>query len=153
MHTLTGSNFIGFTTSSLGENSFQAFSTTANDFLPGSFHQATDAELKNALALAQKAFPIYSSLAFSQRADFLDAIAEEILNLGTTLLDRCVAESGLPMARVTWPGGGFWREQFPAGLLNGRGRYSIGTGCWLPRGCQSPFLASRHKRIGFISDC
>ncbi|XWW43653.1 aldehyde dehydrogenase (NADP(+)) [Fibrella sp. USSR17] len=101
MHSFTGQNFIGSTTSSLGENSFQAFSTLANDLLPGSFHQATSAELEQALRLADTAFPIYSELPYAQRADFLDAIADEIMDLGQLLLERCSAESGLPLARIT----------------------------------------------------
>lgn len=101
MHSFTGQNFIGSTTSSLGNHSFQAFSTSANDYLPGSFHTATEAELEQALALAQAAFPLYSELPYARRADFLEAIADEIMDLGPALLERCSAESGLPLARLT----------------------------------------------------
>ena len=101
MQTLTGANTIGFRTSSLGEQTFQAFSTPVNRFLPGTFHLATAEELETVLALAREAFPLYNSIAHERRADFLDAIADEIMDLGPELLERCSAESGLPIARVT----------------------------------------------------
>ena len=101
MQTLTGANTIGFRTSSLGEQTFQAFSTPVNGFLPGTFHLATAEELETVLALAREAFPLYNSIAHERRADFLDAIADEIMDLGPELLERCSAESGLPIARIT----------------------------------------------------
>jgi alpha-ketoglutaric semialdehyde dehydrogenase len=98
---LAGKNFIGFTNSGMGEKTFQAFSSTENDYLPEKFTQATIAEFETALSLAQKAFPIYSELSYEKRAQFLDAIADEIMALGDTLIVRCSSETGLPTARIT----------------------------------------------------
>lgn len=99
--TLTGANFTGFTTSAKGEKSFQAFAPAANNSLPGNFHLATAEELESVLSLADKAFPAYRELSYAQRADFLDAIAKEIMDLGDVLIERCSAESALPAARIT----------------------------------------------------
>ncbi|MBE7171446.1 MAG: aldehyde dehydrogenase (NADP(+)) [Williamsia sp.] len=99
--TLTGANFTGFTTSAKGEKSFQAFAPATNSSLPGNFTQATAEELETVLSLAEKAFPVYRELSYIRRADFLDAIAKEIMELGDALIERCSAESGLPAARIT----------------------------------------------------
>ncbi len=98
---MTGENFTGFTTTSKSDKSFQAFSPSQNSFLPGDFKLAASEELDYALSLAGKAFPVYSGLSYARRADFLDAIAKEIMDLGDVLLERCSAESGLPVARIT----------------------------------------------------
>ena len=100
-NTLTGSNFTGFITTAKGSSSFKAFSPGANRYLEGEFHYATDEEMEQAMVLAEKAFPVYQNTSFSKRAEFLDAIAEEIIGLGDTLIERCSAETGLPAARIT----------------------------------------------------
>src|SRR6478736_1720535 len=99
--TMTGSNFTGFAESKKGSKSFQAFSALQNQYLAGDFHYATTEELENALQLSQQAFPIFQKISFEKRALFLDAIAEEIMNLGEVLIDRCVAETALPAGRIT----------------------------------------------------
>lgn len=59
------------------------------------------AEVNRAAALADAAFDPYRNLPLSLRADFLEAIADNIMALGEALLERAQAESGLPMARLT----------------------------------------------------
>lgn len=98
--TLTGENFIGYTTSSKGEESFQAFASTANDYLQGNFTIATKEEFENVLSLANSAFSIYREIPALKRADFLDAIAHEISELGDVLIQRCSQESSLPATRI-----------------------------------------------------
>lgn len=98
---ITGANLIGFQTSAKGDNSFQTFSPAKNEFLPGDFTEATEEELFAAVSLAEKAFQSYREVPSAKRAEFLDAIAEEILALGDELIERCVAESGLPAGRIT----------------------------------------------------
>jgi len=94
-------NYVGFSTSAKGSSTFQAFAPATNQHIPGNFTRATKEEFNEALALAEKAFPVYSELPVEDRAKFLDAIADEIMNLGDTLLERCSLESGLPLGRVT----------------------------------------------------
>lgn len=97
---ITGKNFIGFKTSAKGEKSFQAFASVNNQNLEGNFHIATQDEFEEILSLAQQAFPEYRDLPASRRAEFLDAIAHEIMELGDALIERCSLESSLPQPRI-----------------------------------------------------
>lgn len=98
---LHGHNVIGFEVSTKGTQSFQAFSTLQGTHLPEHFHIATDEEIEAAIAKAVAAFAIFSKTSFVQRAVFLEAIAEEILNIGDFLLERANLETGLPLPRLT----------------------------------------------------
>jgi len=100
-NTLTGVNFTGYTTSAKGEQTFQAFSPSLNSFLEDRFSLATETELEYTLQLANKAFASYRNLSPAKRAEFLDAIADEIMALGDVLIERCTAETALPAARIT----------------------------------------------------
>jgi alpha-ketoglutaric semialdehyde dehydrogenase len=97
----TGANFIGYKRSAEGGHTFRAFDPASNRDLDGNFSMATTAEFENALALAHSAYPIFSKTSTAARAEFLDAIASEIMALDDDLLQRCSAESGLPIGRIT----------------------------------------------------
>ena len=81
-------------------NTFQAFSPAKNEYLPERFTIATNEEFQSAIGLASAAFQPYSALPDARRADFLEAIAAAIMELGDALIDRCRAESGLAVGRV-----------------------------------------------------
>lgn len=98
---LHGHNVIGFNTTKKGAETFQSFSTLQGTVLPELFHIATDEEIEAAIAKAVAASDIYSKTSFQQRAVFLETIAEEILLIGDTLLERTNLETGLPLARLT----------------------------------------------------
>jgi NADP-dependent aldehyde dehydrogenase len=98
---LTTGNRIGINISSNGDKTFQAFDPSKNEYLNEKFTMATAKEFETALTLAEKAFSVYSGLPYVQRAEFLDAIADEIMELGDSLLERCSLESGLPIARIS----------------------------------------------------
>lgn len=98
---LTGENFTGFITSAKGNKTFQAFAPARNSVLQDNFTIATETELEYVLSLSKKAFPIYNEISYEERAAFLDAIANEIMQLGDALLERCSEETGLPVARIT----------------------------------------------------
>lgn len=98
---LSGQNFIGFEKKAAGTKRIQAFSTVTGKDLPTEFIAATDAEIDEAITKAVAAFSIYRNTSFADRADFLDAVGEEILQLGDALIERAHAESGLPVARLT----------------------------------------------------
>ena len=100
-HTLTGENFTGYTTSAKSNQTFQAFSPSLNNFLEDKFSLATETELEYVLQLAKNAFDVYRTLPALKRAEFLDAIADEIMALGDALIDRCTLETALPAARIT----------------------------------------------------
>jgi alpha-ketoglutaric semialdehyde dehydrogenase len=64
------------------------------------FRAASKSDVQLACKLAEDAFDVYRNIPLEQRALFLEAIAEEILALGDTLIQRAVAESGLPQIRI-----------------------------------------------------
>jgi NADP-dependent aldehyde dehydrogenase len=53
-----------------------------------------------ACELAEAAFDAYRAVSLEERARFLEAIAQGILDLGDVLVERVMSESGLPRARV-----------------------------------------------------
>jgi NADP-dependent aldehyde dehydrogenase len=97
---ITGDLFIGFTRVR-SQDQFKAVAAADGAPLPSSFSIAGAAEVGRACALAEAAFDPFRSLSPSERARFLDTIAEEILALGDSLLERAHLETGLPLARLT----------------------------------------------------
>lgn len=81
-------------------NKFQAINPATNSMLDGEFFNASNEEINKAVESAEKAFKIYKNKSTTQIADFLDSIAEEIMNLGDTLINRCHLETALPMGRL-----------------------------------------------------
>jgi NADP-dependent aldehyde dehydrogenase len=61
---------------------------------------ATREQLDEACRLAAEAFDAYRATDPEARARFLERIAQNILDLGDALVERCVAESGLPRPRI-----------------------------------------------------
>lgn len=100
MVSITGENFIGNIRSGKGSDSFQPFNPVGNTLMSEKFTYATEEELELALSLAQDAFASYKSTSTIKRAEFLEAIAEEIMALEETLIERAVTESGLAIARI-----------------------------------------------------
>ncbi|WP_132053405.1 aldehyde dehydrogenase (NADP(+)) [Pseudocnuella soli] len=98
---LLGHNFIGFETKSAGDKKLKAFSTVQKENLPGDFAIATAEEISAAVQKAKAAFETYSQTSFAERAAFLEAIADEIMELGDALIQRAHLETGLPEARIT----------------------------------------------------
>ena len=64
------------------------------------FMAAGKDDVQRACDLAESAFDAYRNVSLQQRATFLETIAEEILALGDTLVQRAMAESGLPQMRI-----------------------------------------------------
>lgn len=58
------------------------------------------ADVDSACAAAEAAFDAYRSRPLSERAAFLDCIADEILATGDALIDAATRESALPRARI-----------------------------------------------------
>jgi 2,5-dioxopentanoate dehydrogenase len=95
-----GKNFIGNELSAEGSITFQTFSPTNLQELPELFAQATKQETDLAVAKAVEAYQTYKKKSGMEKATFLRAIAEEIELLGSTLIERACAESGLPEGRI-----------------------------------------------------
>ena len=97
---LSGRSIIGFGVSADREEKLYSFSTLTGSVLPESFSVASSEDIETAITKASGAFPVFSSLPAARRAEFLEAIAEEINALGEKLIERAHLESGLPAARL-----------------------------------------------------
>ena len=95
-----GHNYIGFTSTAEGNEKVKVFSTTNRDYLPEEFSLATEEEIEQATSKAKAAFEVYKKSSFEARAIFLETIADEILSIGETLIQRAMLETGLPEARL-----------------------------------------------------
>jgi 2,5-dioxopentanoate dehydrogenase len=93
-------HIIGFEYSGFGSETFYSYNPlteTNNDYL---FYKATDDEINLAVEKASAAFQIYRKKSGVEKADFLIAIANELLNTGDELVTVCCNETGLPAARI-----------------------------------------------------
>ena len=80
--------------------SVRAHDPVANQPLDPEFHDSSPSQIDAACQLAEAAFDPYRAAALEARATLLEAIAEEILALGDTLIERAMAETGLPRPRL-----------------------------------------------------
>ncbi|MBV8686548.1 MAG: aldehyde dehydrogenase (NADP(+)) [Alphaproteobacteria bacterium] len=83
---------------SVGE--LRGIDPSTGEALEPAYGGATPEQLDEACRLADEAFDPYRALGRDRRAAFLEAIAQNILDLGDALVERTVAESGLPRGRV-----------------------------------------------------
>src|ERR1700744_4819779 len=83
-----------------GKKTFKAIDPSSNKEMDGEFHVATLIDADAALTVAEKAFAVYRNTDKKTKATFLRNIAEEINNIGEELINRAMAESGLPQARL-----------------------------------------------------
>lgn len=95
-----GKNFIGNELSAKGDKSSKIYDINSNEALEGEFFHATSEEVDEALEKANKAFVEYKQTSQIKRAQFLEAIADEIMNLGDELVIRTMSESNLPRPRI-----------------------------------------------------
>src|SRR6201996_9078066 len=93
-------NLIGYKYTEPSGTAFKATDPSKNEELPGDFFPATMMDVDATLSLAQTAFGIYRYTDNKTKAAFLRSIAEEIMAIGDELIDRAMAESGLPQARL-----------------------------------------------------
>ncbi|MQU60357.1 aldehyde dehydrogenase family protein, partial [Pseudomonas helleri] len=100
MTQITGQNFIGGQRSGAGAVHLQSLDATTGEALPYQFVQATDAEVDAAANAASAAFAAFRSLPASRRAEFLEAIAEEIDALGDEFVAIVCRETALPAGRI-----------------------------------------------------
>ncbi len=88
-----------FTTA--GDTKFQAINPSTNTAFGIHYVEATIEEVKAAATAADAAFDGLRNATVEERAELLDRIAEEIMNLGDALLEIAHQETGLPMGRLT----------------------------------------------------
>ncbi len=95
-----GHNYIGGARSGDGDVLLQSRDATTGEALPGTFHQATEAEVDAAARAAETAYPAFRALPAERRAVFLDAIAAELDALGDDFIATVCRETALPAARI-----------------------------------------------------
>ncbi|MBB4122062.1 aldehyde dehydrogenase (NADP(+)) [Martelella radicis] len=98
--TITGELLIGNKTRRGENGTLTALEAATGKALDGVFGGASAADLEEAVNLAWQAFPVYRETALEDRAAFLEKAAENILSIGDLLIERAMAESGLPRARL-----------------------------------------------------
>ena len=98
---ITGEMLIGASCVRGTEGQQQAFNPATDQFIGAPvFGMGGQAEVDRAAQLAAEAFDEYRLLPLAKRAEFLEAIADNIMALGDALIERAMAESGLPLARL-----------------------------------------------------
>ena len=80
---------------------FRATNPFTGEAVGPEFCEASAQDVADACALAAAALPAFAALSPEARAAFLDACAEAILAIGDWLVETAMAESGLPLARLT----------------------------------------------------
>jgi 2,5-dioxopentanoate dehydrogenase len=97
---ITGDLLIGAQRVGARERSFRAVNPATGELLEPVFAFAGPGEVERACDLAWEAFHIYRNTGLEERAEFLEAIAANILDIGDALVERASAETGLPRGRI-----------------------------------------------------
>jgi 2,5-dioxopentanoate dehydrogenase len=98
---LSGANYIGYDVSAKGSESYTAYNPSSGEDIEGEFSFAIHDELIMTVQFASAAFIDYRKTSAICKAEFLEEIANEIMNAGDQLINRCVEETGLPAGRIT----------------------------------------------------
>lgn len=98
--TINGEMFLGAAAVRGTNGAVHAVNPATGETLEPGFGGATHADLERACALAEAAFDSYRETTPDARAAFLEKVADEIMALGDELIERCMAESGLPRPRL-----------------------------------------------------
>ena len=97
---ITGKNYIGNNLSAKGIKTYTTFNPQLNKENEFNFVEATTEEIDQAVHLATNAYDQFSGLSGKRKAEFLNAIADEILALDALLITTYCSESGLPEGRA-----------------------------------------------------
>ena len=95
-----GKNYIGHTQSAKGTKTYQTFNPLLNIENKAIYYEATKEEIEDAVHLATRAFRVYNKCSGARKAEFLNAIADEILALDEELISTYCSETGLPEGRA-----------------------------------------------------
>ncbi|WP_031382875.1 aldehyde dehydrogenase (NADP(+)) [Modicisalibacter zincidurans] len=98
--TLEGKLLIGQQAVAGASEPIQAIDPSTNQRLEPAYAGGTAHDVDRACGLAWAAFDRYRETSLEERATFLETVASEIEALGDTLIQRAVAESGLPRGRI-----------------------------------------------------
>lgn len=97
---ITGKNYIGNNLSANGDKTYTTFNPQLNKENEVNFVEATPEEIDQAVQLAKNAYHEFSGISGTRKAEFLNAIADEILALDNWLIKTYCAETGLPEGRA-----------------------------------------------------
>lgn len=97
---ITGLQLIGATEVAGTGDGFQAIDPSSGKPLEPVWHGAGREQVDRAVRLALEAFPVYRETGLEQRAVFLEAVADAIMEQGNPLLERAMQETGLGKARL-----------------------------------------------------
>ncbi|WP_372745259.1 aldehyde dehydrogenase (NADP(+)) [Lutibacter sp.] len=96
----TGKNYIGNLLSSTGKKTFKTFNPQTNIENETVFTEASLVEIEKAVELASEAFNTFKSIPGEKKSEFLNEIANQILELGNELIEMYSSETGLPAGRA-----------------------------------------------------
>jgi len=97
---ITGNNYIGSKLSANASKTFKTFNPQLNIENEPIFTEASSEEIDLAVTLASNAFKTYRAISGKKKAEFLNAIADEILALDDELIETYCSETGLPEGRA-----------------------------------------------------
>src|SRR6185312_11810070 len=98
--TLTGHSIIAGESVTGTGGTVNGFDPASNEILEPAYSLIDAAQLATATAAAEEAFASFSSLDPETHAAFLEKIADNIEAVGAELVERAMAETGLPAARL-----------------------------------------------------
>jgi len=97
---ITGEMLIGARSVRGTEGIVHSVNPATGETMAPDFGGGTAKDVDTACKLALRAFDAYRATSLEQRAGFLEAIAQGVLDLGDVLVERVMSESGLPRGRV-----------------------------------------------------
>lgn len=97
---ITGKNYIGSELSAEGNKIYKTFNPVLNSENRHLYTEATAQEIDKAVSLADAAYKEYGTVSDKKKAAFLNAIAQNILDLGDDLVAVYCSETGLPEGRA-----------------------------------------------------
>ncbi|MEJ2814202.1 aldehyde dehydrogenase (NADP(+)) [Caulobacter sp. CCG-8] len=97
---LRGMMLIGGEAVAGGGETFRAFDPGRGERLEPAFASAGRDDVERACALAEAAFDAYRATPHAQRAAFLEGVAVNLAEQGSAIVERAMAETGLPRPRL-----------------------------------------------------
>jgi alpha-ketoglutaric semialdehyde dehydrogenase len=97
---LMGQSLIGYHRGSKTGSVLNGFNPATGEVLPPAYYSVSENEADEAIRLAAESFSFYSATDRRERGSFLRCIAENLAELGETLVERAVLETGLTAARI-----------------------------------------------------
>jgi NADP-dependent aldehyde dehydrogenase len=96
----TEKNMTNYAEHTARRRKFQATNPATGEVISEWFPVSTEQEIEAAAVKAHRAFLDFRKVDPNLRAGFLESIGDEIIELGDTLIRKCVEETGLPEGRI-----------------------------------------------------